>query len=195
MKSVFIGCSFLFTLKISLKAIFFFWTRFYSLEENIPLNFCMDRASKPRRGKREGAWRKLACIGKDNPETNRKHWRVQHHSVYLNNQVFTTWRKVHSEGTSANYSAFAAWLLSLEMKRREEHWVPASQQFTTTILDRVDLNLGDDLLNISSLILWIEKRRNSQTAKTTRYTVDGKLPLGTPRRLTLISTGFTHTLF
>ena len=99
---------------------FFFWTRFYSLEENIPLNFCMDRASKPRRGKREGAWRKLACIGKDNPETNRKHWRVQHHSVYLNNQVFTTWRKVHSEGTSANYSAFAAWLLSLEMKRREE---------------------------------------------------------------------------
>jgi len=119
MKSVFIGCSFLFNSKISLKASFT-WIRFYSLGDNISLNFCMDRASKPRGGEREGAWRKIACIGKDNAKTNRKHWRAQHHSVYLNNQVSTTWRKGRSEGTFANYSAFAAWLLSLEMNRREE---------------------------------------------------------------------------
>ena len=53
-------------------------------------------------------------------EINRKHWKVNHHGIYLKNRVFSTWRKVRAEGTFANDSNFASWLLGLELRRRRE---------------------------------------------------------------------------
>ena len=41
--------------------------------------------------------------------------------VYLENRVFSTWRKVRAEGTFVNDSNFASWLLGLELRRRREH--------------------------------------------------------------------------
>ena len=32
-------------------------------------------------------------------EINQKHWRANHHYLYLENHVFSTWRKVTAKGT------------------------------------------------------------------------------------------------
>ena len=81
----------------------------------------MDR----RGGKREGAGRKKSpALTKTTREINQKHWRANHHSIYLENRVFSSWKKIRAEGTFSNDSAFASWLLGLELRRRQENeWV------------------------------------------------------------------------
>ena len=55
---------------------------------------------KRRGGKREGAGRKKSpALAKITREINQKHWRANHHYIYLENRVFSTWRKVRAEGT------------------------------------------------------------------------------------------------
>ena len=72
-------------------------------------------------GKREGAGRKKSpALAKITREINQKHWIANHHYIYLENRVFSTWRKVRAEGMFVNDSNFASWLLSLEVRRREE---------------------------------------------------------------------------
>jgi len=62
---------------------------------------------KRRGGKREGAGqKKLPALAKITREINQKHWRANHHYIYLENHVFSTWRKVHAEGTFENDSNF-----------------------------------------------------------------------------------------
>ncbi|XP_020610311.1 uncharacterized protein LOC110048890 [Orbicella faveolata] len=74
-----------------------------------------------RGGKREGAGRKKSpALAKITRVINQKHWRANHHCIYLENRVFSTWRKVRAEGTFANDSNFASWLLGLELRRRRE---------------------------------------------------------------------------
>ena len=76
---------------------------------------------KRRGGKREGAGRKKSpALAKITREINQKHWRANYHYIYLENCVFSTWRKVRAEGTFANDSNFASWLLGLELRRRRE---------------------------------------------------------------------------
>ena len=63
-----------------------------------------------RGGKREGAGRKKSpALAKITREINQKHWKANHQHIYLENRVFSTWRKVRAEGTFANDSNFAAW--------------------------------------------------------------------------------------
>ena len=75
---------------------------------------------KRRGGKREGAERKKSpALTKIMREINQKHWRINHHYIYLENRIFSTWRKVRSEGMFLNDSNFASWLLGLEFRRRQ----------------------------------------------------------------------------
>ena len=54
---------------------------------------------KRRGGKREGAGRKKSpALAKITRAINQKHWRANHHYIYLENRVFSTWRKVRAEG-------------------------------------------------------------------------------------------------
>ena len=70
---------------------------------------------KRRGGKREGAGRKKSpALTKITREINQEHWRANHHYVYLENRIFSTWRKVRAEGIFVNDSNFASWLLGLE---------------------------------------------------------------------------------
>ena len=62
-----------------------------------------------RGGKREGAGRKKSpALTKITREINQKHWRANHHSRYLENRVFSSWRKIRAEGTFGNDSEFAS---------------------------------------------------------------------------------------
>ena len=75
-----------------------------------------------RGGKREGAGRmKSPALTKITRKINQKHWRANHHSIYLENRVFSSWRKIRAEGTFGNDSEFASWLLGLELRRRQEN--------------------------------------------------------------------------
>ena len=89
------------------------------IESSVQWN--MDR----RGGKREGAGRKKSpALTKITRKINQKHWRANHHSIYLENRVFSSWRKIRAEGTFGNDSEFASWLLGLELRRRQENeWV------------------------------------------------------------------------
>ena len=70
---------------------------------------------KRRGGKREGARQKKSpALTKITREMKQKHWRANHHYMYLENRIFSTWRKVCAEGTFVNDSKFASRLLSLE---------------------------------------------------------------------------------
>ena len=76
---------------------------------------------KRRGGKREGAGRKKSpALAKITREINQKHWRANQNYIYLEDRVFSTWRKVRAEGTFVNDSHFASWLLGLELRRRRE---------------------------------------------------------------------------
>ena len=79
---------------------------------------------KRRGGKREGAGReKSPALTKITREINKKHWRANHNDyIYLENRIFSTWRKVHVEGIFINDSNFVLWLLGLELRRRQA-WV------------------------------------------------------------------------
>ena len=56
-------------------------------------------------GKREGAGRKKSpALAKITREINQKHWRANHHYIYLENRVFSTWRKVRAEEMFVNDS-------------------------------------------------------------------------------------------
>ena len=69
-----------------------------------------------RGGKREGAGRKKSpALAKITREINKKHWKANHQYIYLENRVFSTWRKVRAEGTFVNDSNFASWLLAREL--------------------------------------------------------------------------------
>ena len=74
-----------------------------------------------RRGeKREGAGRKKSpALPKITRETNQNYWRANHHYVYLENRIFSIWRKVRAEGILVSDSNFASWLLGLELRRRQ----------------------------------------------------------------------------
>ena len=75
---------------------------------------------KRRGGKREGAGRKKSpALTKITREINQKHWRANHHYIYLENRIFSTLRKVRAEGIFVNDSNFASWLLGLELRRRQ----------------------------------------------------------------------------
>ena len=58
-----------------------------------------ERNMKRRGGKREGAGQmKSPALTKITREMNKKHWRANHHYIYLENHIFSTWRKVRAEG-------------------------------------------------------------------------------------------------
>ena len=60
-------------------------------------------------GKREGAGRKKSpALAKITREINQKRWKANHQYMYLENRVFSTWRKVRAEGTFVNDSNFAS---------------------------------------------------------------------------------------
>ena len=66
-----------------------------------------------RGGRREGAWRKKSpALAKITGEINQKNWRANHQYIYLENCVFSTWRKVRPEGTLVNDSNFASWQMA-----------------------------------------------------------------------------------
>ena len=78
------------------------------------------------RGGKHGRTRrkKLPALMKITREINQKHWRANHHSIYLENRVFSSWRKICAEGSFGNDSVFASWLLGLELRQRQENeWV------------------------------------------------------------------------
>ena len=64
-------------------------------------------------GKREGAGRKKSpALAKITREINQKHWRANQHYIYLENRVFSTWRKVRAEGMFVNDSNKAkSWVI------------------------------------------------------------------------------------
>ena len=67
---------------------------------------------KRRGGKLEGAERKKSpALAKIPREINQKHWRANHHDIYLESQIFSTWRKVRADGIFVNDSNFASWLV------------------------------------------------------------------------------------
>ena len=75
---------------------------------------------KRRGGKREGAGRKKSpALTKITREINQKHWRANHHYIYFENRIFSTWRKVRAQGIFVNDSNFASWLLGLELRRTQ----------------------------------------------------------------------------
>ena len=75
---------------------------------------------KRRGGKREGAGlKKSTALTKITREINQKHWRANHHYIYLENRIFSTWRKVRAEEIFVNDSNFASWLLGLKLRRRQ----------------------------------------------------------------------------
>ena len=82
----------------------------------------LQKNMKRRGGKREGAGRKKSpALAKITREINQKHWRTNHHYIYLENRVCSTWQKVRAEGAFVNDSNFASWLLAgLELRRRRE---------------------------------------------------------------------------
>ena len=67
-----------------------------------------------RRGeKREVAGRKKSpALAKIKRQINKKHWKANHQYIYLENRVFSTWRKVRAEGTFVNDSNFASWQMA-----------------------------------------------------------------------------------
>ena len=76
---------------------------------------------KRRAGKREGAARKKSpSLTKITREINHKHWRANHHYIYLENRIFSTWRKVRVEGMFINDLNFASWLLGLEQSDEDK---------------------------------------------------------------------------
>ena len=69
-----------------------------------------------RGGKREGAGRKKSpALTKITREINKKHWKANHQYIYLENRVFSTWRKVRAEGTFVNDSNFASWQTAVRL--------------------------------------------------------------------------------
>ena len=64
-------------------------------------------------------WKKSPALTKITREINQKHWRANHHDIYLENRIFSSWRKVSAEGIFVNDSNFASWLLGLELRRRQ----------------------------------------------------------------------------
>ena len=63
--------------------------------------------------------KKSPALTKITREINQKHWRTNHHYIYLENRILSTWRKVRAEGMFVNDSNFASWLLGLELRRRQ----------------------------------------------------------------------------
>ena len=58
-----------------------------------------EKKVKRRGGKREGARQKKSpALTKITREMNQKHWRANHHYIYLEDRIFSTWRKVCAEG-------------------------------------------------------------------------------------------------
>ena len=67
-----------------------------------------------RGGKREGAGRKKSpASAKIKQEINKKHWKANQQYIYLENRVFSIWRKVRAEGTFVNDSNFATWQMAV----------------------------------------------------------------------------------
>ena len=64
-------------------------------------------------GEREGAGqKKSSALAKITGEINQKSWRANHKYIYLENCVFSTWRKVRAEGTFVNDSNLASWQMA-----------------------------------------------------------------------------------
>ena len=80
----------------------------------------LQRNMKRRGGKREGAGRKKSpALTKITREMNQKHWRTNHHYIYLENYIFSTWRKVRAVGIFVNDSNYASRLLGLKLPRTQ----------------------------------------------------------------------------
>ena len=88
--------------------LFILWYHFITFG----LKHCGSRLQKNmnrRSGKRVGAGRnKSSALAKITGEINQKNWRANHQYIYLKNCVFSTWRKVHAEGTFVNDWNFAS---------------------------------------------------------------------------------------
>ena len=66
---------------------------------------------KRRCGKREGARRKKSpALTNITGEVNQKHWKTNVDYIYLENRIFSTWRKVRAEGIFVNDSNFASYI-------------------------------------------------------------------------------------
>ena len=71
-------------------------------------------------GKPEVTGRKKSpALIKITREINQKHWRANHHDIYLENRIFSTWRKVRAKGMFVKDLNFTSWLLGLELRRRQ----------------------------------------------------------------------------
>ena len=60
-----------------------------------------------RGGKREGAGRKKSpALAKITQEINQKHWKANHQYIYLENRVFSTWRKLRTKTSTVISASF-----------------------------------------------------------------------------------------
>ena len=73
-------------------------------------------ASPKEHEKKRRERKKWPALAKITREINRKRWTANHHYIYLENRIFSTWRKVHAEGTFVNDLNFVSRLLGLELR-------------------------------------------------------------------------------
>ena len=152
---------------VTLPPLFFFCLLFFFasspltsyLVKNREYGSRLQKNMKRKVGRREGAGRKKSpVLAKITREINQKYWRANHHYLYLENRVFSTWRnwKVRANGTFVNDSNFASciWLLKLQWFR------PQSRPFAHTSYERKIpskysyQNLRRTFLNLKSLQMW-----------------------------------------
>ena len=109
----------------------------------------MDR----RGGKREGAGRKKSpALTKITREINQKHWRANHHSIYLENRFFSSWRKISAGEPLAtirtSLHGCSVWS-SDEGKKMSEY----KYQLVLYFRRVYDIYTGQKCLNISSFFV------------------------------------------
>ena len=104
-----------------------------------------------RGGKREGAGRKKSpALAKIAREINKKHWKANHQYIYLENRVFSTWRKVRAEGTFVNDSNFASWQRAVRFVAPNEDVNSDQCQFFLIYLGQCSIFILErNVLNIS----------------------------------------------
>ena len=63
---------------------------------------------------------KIACLGQITPKINQKQWKASHQYIYLENRVFSTWRKVRVEGTFSSWQMAVRFVVLNEDVNRDQ---------------------------------------------------------------------------
>ena len=83
-------------------------------------SFLASRTSS-RGGFRPRGGRTSVATSEINAKQKRLRWRSDTKTIYLRNEVHSTWKHLKNAGTFVSDSTFAAYLLSLEIKRQERY--------------------------------------------------------------------------